>query len=295
MKKLKQYIHRYYSDEGRYVGSNLKDLLKNLAIMILLGATIYLCFRNYFLSKKLSGYEPKLNPTSVSVITKTKSGSSSETDQQTNISTTEDSFKEIPKYSQAIMPDNILYWSTKDFKSGSKSNKLGFKMDSHSFTGSSNNNSINNHQSSYDQGKLGQNDYYFRDFISTDLGALGSSKDSLVQLLLDRNKARFTSYNKAANVYQSKDYSIDLERYKYNWTPEGFTRSKTSQLYIQPYTSIKYGIFHKTFSVTQGISFKTRKLDYNLGISLNRDPRLHSNITTDIELEVVYKFGKWLK
>lgn len=293
MKKLKQYIHRYYSDEGRYVGSNLKDLLKNLAILILLVATIYLCFRNYFLSKKLSGYEPKLNPTSVSVITKTNRGSSSETEQQTKISTTEDSFKEVPKYSQAIMPDNILYWSTKDFKSGSKSN--GFKIDGHSSTGSSNNDSMVNHPSNHDQGKLCQSEYYFRDFISTDLGAFGSSKDSLVQLLIDRNHARFTSYNKAANVYQSKDYSIDLERYKYNWTPEGFTRSKTRQLYIQPYTSIKYGIFHKTFSVTPGVSFKTRKLDYNLGISLNRDPRLDPNITTDIELEVVYKFGKWLK
>lgn len=294
MKKLKQYIHRYYSDEDRYVGSNLKDLLKNLTIMFLLVATIYLCFRNYFLSKKLSSYEPKLNPTSVSVITKTNS---SKTEQQTKIYTTEDNFKRVPKYSQVIMPDNILYWGTKDFKSGSKDNRFNFKLPDHSSssTWSVNFDSIVNNLHSYDQGKLCQSEYYFRDFIPTDLGAFGPSKDSLVQILLDKNKVRFTSYNKAASVYQSKDYSIDLERYKYNWTSEGFTRSKTSQLYIQPYTSIKYGVCHKTFSITPGVSFKTRKLDYNLGISLNRDQRLNPNITTDIELEVVYKFGKWLK
>lgn len=290
MKKLKQYIHRYYSDEGRYVGSNLRDLLKNLAILFLLAVTIYLCFRNYFLSKKLSSYEPKLNPTSVSVTTGNKSN--------THIYTTGDSFKEVPKYSQAVMPDNILYWGTKDFKSGSKSkwqvsNKQYYNNSSSA--GSLDHDYTVNHQSVNDPGKLYQDSYYFRDFISTDPGAFGPSKDSLVQLLLNRNNLRFTSYNKAAAIYQSKDYSIDLERYKYNWTPEGFTRSKTRQLIIQPYTSVKYGVFHKTFSLTPGISFKTRKLDYNLGISLTRDQRLNPNITADIELEAVYKFGKWLK
>ena len=283
MKKLKQYIHRYYSDEGRYVGSNLKDLLKNFAIMFLLVATIYLCFRNYSLGKRLTAYEPKTNPTSVSVVTKTKKANSSkEVEQETKIQTTEDSFRKVPGYSQTNMPSRILYWGTKDIKSGS--NNLGTQTSENSSSLLDNTNR-----------QTLPGNYYFRDFTSTDFGTFSPTKDSLVQILFNRNSLRFTSYNKAADIYQSKDYSVDLERYKYNWTLEGLTRSKTRQLYIQPYTSIKYGIFHKTFSLTPGISFKTRKLDYNFGISINRDQRLNPNIFADVELEVVYKFEKWLK
>ena len=109
------------------------------------------------------------------------------------------------------------------------------------------------------------------------------------------NNLRFTSYNKAANTYQSKDYPVDFERYKYNWTPDGLTRNKVRQFYIQPFLSGKYGVLTKSISIKPGISFKTRLLDYNLGFSVNRDQRLNKNIYTDIELEVTYKFGKWLK
>ncbi len=108
----------------------------------------------------------QLNPTSVSVTTKT-SGSSSETEQQTKISTTEDSFQEILSIVEAIMPDNILYWSTKDFKSGSKSNKLGFKIDGHSSTGSQ---LIQYPPSGQDQRKLCQSELLQRFYLS-DLGA----------------------------------------------------------------------------------------------------------------------------
>lgn len=289
MKKLKQYIHRYYSDEGRYVGSNLKDFLKNFIILILLVVTIYLCFRNYSLSKQLTAYQPKLNPTSVVVVTKTKENNSSKyVEQETKIQTTEDSFKEIPKYSQTMMPTKILYWGTKDIKSGSSNPDLPSNS-SNSFKVVDSN--IHSKQVNRDFPQ----DYYFRDFTSTDFGTFGPTKDSLVQVLFNRNYIKFTSYNKSADVYQTKDYSVDFERYKYNWTPNGLTRDKSSHLYVQPFTSIRYNVFTKSLSITPGISFKTRRLDYNLGISLNRDPRLDRNIYTDIQVEVTYKFNKWLK
>nr|DAV67523.1 MAG TPA: hypothetical protein [Caudoviricetes sp.] len=288
MKKLKKYIHRYYSDEGRYVGSNLRDFLKNSIIMILLGVTIYLCFRNYSLSKQLTAYQPKLNPTSVVVVTKTKENNSSKVvEQETKIHTTEDSFKEIPKYSQTMMPTKILYWGTKDIKSGSSNSDLPSSSNSFKVVDSN----IHSKQVNRDFPQ----DYYFRDFTSTDFGNFSPTKDSLVQVLLNRNNIQFTSYNKSADVYQTKDYSVDFERYKYNWTPNGLTRNKSSYLYVQPFTSVRYNVFSKSLSITPGISFKTRRLDYNLGISLNRDPRLEKNIYTDIQVEVTYKFNKWLK
>ena len=289
-KYIHKYIHKYYSDEGRYVGSNLKDLLKNLAILILLVITIYLCFRSYSLSKRLSAYEPKINSTSVSVVTKTKKANSSkEVEQETKIQTTRDSFRKVQEYAQTIMPARILYWGSKDIKSGSdnpgsQSSEQNIPIDK------------NNGQSSGNSSdKPLPRDYYFRDFTSTDLGAFDPRKDSLVQILFNRNNLRFTSYNKAANTYQSKDYQVDFERYRYNWTPDGLTSNKVRQFYIQPFISGKYGVLTKAISIKPGISFKTRLLDYNLGFSVNRDQRLNKNIYTDIELEVTYKFGKWLK
>lgn len=288
--RFSKYIKKYYSDEGRYVGSNLKDLLKNLIILVLLGLTIYLYFRNYSLGRRLSTYEPKTNPTSVSVVTKTqKANSSKEVEQETKIQTTEDSFKKIPKYGQTLMPTKIIYWGSKDIKSGSS--KLGFNtIEDRSNRSTS--------VSSYDTLKVREllpKDYYFRDFISTELDAFSPTKDSIVQIIFDRKNVRFTSYNQAAKIFQSKDYPVDFERYKYNWTPEGLTRNKIRQLYVQPFTSVKYGVLTKSFSITPGISFKTKRLDYNIGFSINRDTRLNSNIYTDVELQITYKFGKWLE
>ena len=289
--RFKKYVHKYYSDEGRYVGSNLKDIIKNLVIMFLLGVTIYLCFRSYSLGKRLSAYEPKINSTSVSVVTKTKKANSSKVvEQETKIQTTRDSFRKVQKYGQTIMPARILYWGSKDIKFGS--NDPGFQS---SDKAPSSKYKTNGKLPGNSGDKPFPGDYYFRDFTSTDLGAFGPTKDSLVQILFNRNNLRFTSYNKAANTYQSKDYPVDFERYRYNWTPDGLTSNKVRQFYIQPFISGKYGVLTKSISIKPGISFKTRLLDYNLGFSVNRDQRLNKNIYTDIELEVTYKFGKWLK
>lgn len=103
-------------------------------------------------------------------------------------------------------------------------------------------------------------------------------------------------YNKVQGNYYSSTYNLDLERYKYNWTLDnGLTKAKYQKFTIGPYIQGDYQIFNKAFKISSGLSFKTRKFNYNLGISLIHDPMVNQKIRPDLEVSVKYEFNRWLK
>lgn len=267
--------------------SHILGFIKKFPLLVfcmfigLLGITIYLCFKIKTLNLQLSKYEPVHN-SRIDVTTYNTGLKGKRTFQTTTIAGTESKFKEVPHYPGVKQPEKILYWDSK-ISAGTSSSQVGktSSIDSSITT----NKSISG--------------FYFRDFSSNTYPAEWSpSKDSLVQLLLDRNNIAFSFYNRGAQKYLTKSYTLDLERYKYNWAPSfGLTYEKKALFEISPYIYGRYLVFQKVPTIGTGIQFKTRKIDYNLGVSWTLNDRIntYSKFKPDLELQVTYRFKKWLK
>lgn len=249
-----------------------------LALLVgLLVVTIYLCFRNYQLSSQLSRYQPKVN-SSIAVQTLTRSSDGKEIAQKTEIASTDAKFTVVPGYSGQLMPSRILYWD-------SNITLANEAEVTHS-----------------DSAKMKPNPNFLKFYSTYPLGFSGFTKslipsqDSLVQLLLDRKTLEMNLYNEGVHKYLTKSYDLDLERYQYNWTPSsGLTYQKKRMIEIAPYLQVRHQVFHKVTSVGTGLSFKTRKLDYNIGFSLTSDQKVEPFIRPDLEVSITYKFNKWLR
>ncbi len=253
-------------------------------IVILLGATIYLCFRNYDLKNKLSRYQPTIN-SSVKVVSTSTNPRGKEVQQTTTVAATDSKFTIAPGYTGYLQPSSILYWDSRIGNLVSPDNKADH-------TGISTDSTITS------MGEAGRRNFYFRDFIyETTLPVSWiPSQDSLVQILFDRKSLELSLFNKGVQKYLTKTYYLDLERYKYNWTPsQGLTYDKKPLLEIGPYITARYQVFNKVPSLGAGIQFKTRKLDYNIGISSTYDRRFNKPFHVDAEVSITYRFKKWLK
>lgn len=256
-------------------------------IVILLGVTIYLCFRNFQLSSQLSRYQPKPN-SSITVQTISRNSNGKEKVQNTLIESTDAKFQLAPAYSGQLMPNKILYWESKI--PAAETLTASVILDNSDSTSSSANHAITQ--------LSGQYPSYLSGMILPNIGSSNwtFSQDSLVQLLLDRKILQLSFYNHGVNKYLSKTYNLDFDQYQYNWTPSiGLTYQKKMMLEVVPYLQMDYEVFNKVISVGTGISFKTRKLDYNIGFSLARYPMVDQMIRPGLEIYTTYKFKKWRK
>lgn len=252
-----------------------------LALLIgLLGATIYLCFRNSQLRSQLSRYKPQANSSvTVQTIKRGSQGKEEESSQKTEVASTDAKFTVVPDYSGQLMPSRILYWDSQITSAdAARATDQGSAKTSPDSTSN-------------------PSSFYFRDFGFSGLPTSWEpSQDSLAQLLFDRKTLEMSFYNEGVHKYLTKSYDLDLERYQYNWTPSsGLTYQKKQMLEIAPYLQVRHQVFHKVTSVGTGLSFKTRKLDYNIGFSLTRDPKVEPTIRPDLEVSITYKFNKWLR
>lgn len=102
-------------------------------------------------------------------------------------------------------------------------------------------------------------------------------------------------YDKDLQEYVTSSYNLDFERYKYNWTSQGLTYQKKFSLEVLPYVQVGYGYFNKAINLGTGISIKTRKIDYDIGINLTNYQGTEYKLKPDLEISVKYKFDKWLK
>lgn len=203
--------------------------LKVAMIVLLLGFTIYLCFRNYKLNQQLSMLPDK------------------EIIQHTDTIYLRKDFLPI-SYDNLLNPSRILLY--------------------------------NSPYSSVSQG-----------LCSTDSAEI-SEKDSLVQLVIDKNQLTLSFLNQNSGIYSSRLFNIDTNNYKYSWYNGKLTTQeiKSRRIRLVPYVYGKYRPFNNLWDLGTGISIETKRFNYKLGINSFYYPRYFSGIKTDLELVVTYKF-----
>lgn len=125
---------------------------------------------------------------------------------------------------------------------------------------------------------------------STDSAEI-SEKDSLVQLVIDKNKLTLSFLNQNSGIYSSRLFNIDHNNYKYSWYNGKLTTQEIkSRIRLVPYVYGKYRPFNNLWDLGTGISIETKRFNYKLGINSFYYPRYFSGIKTDLELVVTYKF-----
>lgn len=125
---------------------------------------------------------------------------------------------------------------------------------------------------------------------STDSAEI-SEKDSLVQLVIDKNQLTLSFLNQNSEIYSSRLFNIDTNNYKYSWYNGKLTIQKIkSRIRLVPYVYGKYRPFNNLWDLGTGISIETKRFNYKLGINSFYYPRYFSGIKTDLELVVTYKF-----
>lgn len=202
--------------------------LKVAMVVLLLGFTIYLCFRNYKLNQQLSMLPDK------------------EIIQHTDTIYLRKDFLPI-SYDNLLNPSRILLY--------------------------------NSPYSSVSQG-----------LYSTDSAEI-SEKDSLVQLVIDKNQLTLSFLNQNSGIYSSRLFNIDTNNYKYSWYNGKLTTQEIkSRIRLVPYVYGKYRPFNNLWDLGTGISIETKRFNYKLGINSFYYPRYFSGIKTDLELVVTYKF-----
>ena len=199
---------------------------KNALFIVLLGFTIYLCFRNYKLSREVNSLEQAVNEIPDTVYTKKP-------------------FKPEKKYSEEKEPDRILV---------------------------------------YDNGQS----TLFPDSIQRQ--PIISKQDSLVQIVLKKNQLNLSLLNKETDTYSTRLFKIDLDKYNYNWYEGQLTRKKVARLLLSPYVYGKYRPFNNLFDMGAGLSIKTKRFNYKLGVNTFYYPKIKSGIGTDIEFQITYNF-----
>lgn len=202
--------------------------LKVAMIVLLLGFTIYLCFRNYKLNQQLSKLPDK------------------EIIQHTDTVYLRKDFLPI-SFDNLLNPSRILLY--------------------------------NSPHSSVSQG-----------LCSTDSAEI-SEKDSLVQLVIDKNQLTLSFLNQNSGVNSSRLFHIDTDRYKYSWYNGKLTTQEIkSRIRLVPYVYGKYRPFNNLWDMGIGISIETNKFNYKLGLNSFYYPKFFSGIKTDLELTLIYKF-----
>lgn len=204
--------------------------LKIAMVALLLGFTIYLCFRNYKLNQQLSMLPDK------------------EIIQHTDTIYLRKDFLPI-SYDNLLNPSRILLYNYKN-PSDSQPNITAGSSDS-----------------------------------------IISEKDSLVQLVIDKNQLTLSFLNQNSGIYSSRLFNIDPNNYKYSWYNGKLTTQEIkSRIRLVPYVYGKYRPFNNLWDLGTGISIETKGFNYKLGINSFYYPRYFSGIKTDLELVVTYKF-----
>ena len=199
---------------------------KNALFIVLLGFTIYLCFRNYKLSREVNSLEQAVNEIPDTVYK-------------------DKPFKPEKKYSEENEPDRILVYD-------------------------------NRQSTLFPDSMLRQ--------------PVISKQDSLVQIVLKKNQLNLSLLNQQTGTYSTRLFNINLDKYNYNWYEGQLTRKKVARLSLNPYVYGKYRPFNNLFDMGAGLSIKTKRFNYKLGVNAFYYPKIKSGIGTDIEFQITYNF-----
>lgn len=125
------------------------------------------------------------------------------------------------------------------------------------------------------------------------IGTAGLSlMDSLAGFDLNKNKITLTFSNTDFG-YHTAEYQIKPTEYNYIWV-DGKLTAKRLPLYkrleVKPNISLSYRPFHNLWDLDAGLSFKTKSLNYNLGINAFYYPRWQSQPGIDAQIRITYNF-----
>lgn len=113
--------------------------------------------------------------------------------------------------------------------------------------------------------------------------------DSLVQALLNKDKLNLSFFRPSLDGFFTEEYKINLDKYQYNWINGNLTQKEVGfKLKVEPYAYLKYRYFNKLADLGIGISFKTRRISYKVGINGFYYPNLQKNPGTDLEISITY-------
>lgn len=114
--------------------------------------------------------------------------------------------------------------------------------------------------------------------------------DSIVQILLDKDKLTLSFLNSVSGISTSKVFDLDLGSFKYNWVEGELTKKKIFPISLKPYVYGQYRYFNNLLDFGGGISFKTKSINYKLGVNTFYYPKFNSGIGTDLEFKMEYNF-----
>lgn len=109
---------------------------------------------------------------------------------------------------------------------------------------------------------------------------------------LNKNIFTLTLGNSLSGIHQT-EYKIKPNEYQYTWVNGQLTAKKLpliKRLEIKPYTSLSYRPIHQLWDLEAGISFKTKSLNYNLGLSGFYYPKWQSHPGLDVQIRITYNF-----
>ena len=119
-----------------------------------------------------------------------------------------------------------------------------------------------------------------------------SKGDSLVQMLLSKDNMSL-SFMSPIGGYLTEEFNLDLDKYTYNWLNGKLTQKKVKfKPKLEPYVYAKYRYFNKMADIGIGISFKTRNIQYKLGLNGFYYPCLQDKLGTDLEFSITYNLSK---
>lgn len=114
--------------------------------------------------------------------------------------------------------------------------------------------------------------------------------DSIVQVLLDKEKLTLSFQNQVTGISSSKVFDLDLGSFKYNWVEGNLTKKKISSFSFKPYLYTQYRYFNNLLDFGGGISFKTKSFNYKLGVNTFYYPKFNSGVGADLEFKLEYNF-----
>lgn len=119
-----------------------------------------------------------------------------------------------------------------------------------------------------------------------------SPRDSLIGINLNKNKFILTFNNPDLGNHTSQ-FNIKPNEYQYIWVNGKLTAKRLpiiKRLELKPYTSLSYRPIHNLWDWDLGISFKTKSLNYNLGVNAFYYPKFQKNPGLDVQLRITYNF-----
>lgn len=265
---------------------NFTRALKILGLLAILGFTIYLCFRNSTLESQVQ--ELTLSNGKTDTVYATQS------------------FKPT-LFPNRLKPEEVKIWRITENDYHTLLSQFG-KLDSSVIHIRNIGNQSDSSASTFDSIQNPYNRSYstvaqsFERFTKIPETTLINSLSLPLQFKFSQNNLEVTIFDigldptvSSINSINSKTerFLIDTNTYEYSWYRGNLSYRKLplrKRLQFKPYLYGKYRPFNNFTDLGLGISFKTNKVKYKLGVNTFYYPSLKGNIGTDLEFSLEYNF-----